>query len=64
MERKQKSTTVLTQLDIMEQKKADADKIAKIFADLSDESKMIIKVYVSALRDKENADSCRQSVIT
>lgn len=38
----------------------DAKKISAIFSDISDESKTMAIVYLSALRDKEIADSGRQ----
>lgn len=47
----------LTEKDI-----ADGKKIAEIFADLSEENKNMAIVYISALRDKEVADSNKQLV--
>ncbi len=38
----------------------DARKISSIFADISEESKMMAIVYLSALRDKEIADRDKQ----
>lgn len=38
----------------------DAKKISEIFADISEESKTMAIVYISALRDKEIADSGKQ----
>lgn len=38
----------------------DAKKISDIFADISEESKTMAIVYLSALRDKEIADKSRQ----
>ena len=38
----------------------DAKKISAIFKEISEESKMMALVYLSALRDKEMADSGRQ----
>lgn len=38
----------------------DAKKIAEIFKEISDESRTMALVYLSALRDKEMADSARQ----
>lgn len=38
----------------------DARKISSIFSDISEESKTMAIVYLSALRDKEIADSDRQ----
>lgn len=38
----------------------DANKIEDLFADISEESKTMVIVYLSALRDKEIADKGRQ----
>lgn len=38
----------------------DAKKISSIFADISEESKTMAIVYMSALRDKEIADRSKQ----
>lgn len=38
----------------------DAKRIADIFKEISEESKTMALVYLSALRDKEMADSARQ----
>lgn len=38
----------------------DAKKISSIFADISEESKMMAIVYLSALRDKEIMDRDKQ----
>lgn len=38
----------------------DANKIEDLFADISEESKTMVIVYLSALRDKEIADSARK----
>lgn len=38
----------------------DAKKISGIFADISEESKMMALAYLSALRDKEIMDKGRQ----
>lgn len=43
----------LTQSDI-----EDGKKLAGVFASLSEEAKMMALAYLSALRDKEVADSC------
>ena len=37
-----------------------AEKISSLFADISEESKMMVIVYLSALRDKEIADQGKQ----
>lgn len=37
----------------------DAKKLSSIFADISEESKMMVIVYLSALRDKEIAEMGR-----
>lgn len=46
---------ILTERDI-----TDGKKISEIFALLSEENKNMAIVYLSALRDKEIADSSRQ----
>lgn len=38
----------------------DAKKLSSLFADISEESKMMAIVYLSALRDKEIADRSKQ----
>lgn len=38
----------------------DANRIEDLFADISEESKTMVVVYLSALRDKEIADKSRQ----
>ena len=47
---------ILVPINPMEQKINDKQKIEKIFATLSQESKLMVMVYVSALRDKEIAN--------
>ena len=37
-----------------------AEKLSSLFADISEESKTMVLVYLSALRDKEIADKSRQ----
>ena len=37
-----------------------AEKLSNLFADISEESKTMVLVYLSALRDKEIADKSRQ----
>lgn len=37
-----------------------AEKLSSLFADISEESKTMVLVYLSALRDKEIADSGRE----
>lgn len=37
-----------------------AEKLSNLFADISEESKTMVLVYLSALRDKEIADMGRQ----
>lgn len=39
---------------------AEAERISDIFKEISEESKMMAIVYLSALRDKEVADKVRQ----
>lgn len=38
----------------------DANKISSLFADISNESKVMVLAYLSALRDKELADETLQ----
>ncbi|MDE5965864.1 MAG: hypothetical protein K2G89_03435 [Lachnospiraceae bacterium] len=47
-------------LDVSTKDIDDAKKISSIFADISEESKTMAIVYLSALRDKEIADKGRQ----
>lgn len=37
-----------------------AEKLSSLFADISEESKTMVLVYLSALRDKEIADRSKQ----
>lgn len=39
----------------------DANKMEDLFSDISEESKTMVLVYLSALRDKEIADKARYS---
>ena len=41
---------------------SDAEKISNLFADISEESKTMAIVYLSALRDKEIADGGRRQL--
>lgn len=42
----------------------DGKKISAIFSNLSEENKTMAIVYLSALRDKEIADSCKEKEMT
>lgn len=42
----------------------DGRKISAIFSNLSEETKTMAIVYLSALRDKEIADSCKEKEMT
>lgn len=47
-------------LDVSTRDIEGAEKLSSLFADISEESKTMVLVYLSALRDKEIADKGRQ----
>ena len=47
-------------LDISTRDIKGVEKLSNLFADISEESKMMVLVYLSALRDKEIADRDKQ----
>lgn len=48
---------VLTEKDVQ-----DAEIISRVFSELSEENKTMALVYISALRDKELADSAKKKM--
>lgn len=47
-------------LDVSTRDIEGAEKLSSLFADISEESKTMVLVYLSALRDKEIADRSKQ----
>lgn len=46
-----------------EKRRSEAEKIISLLDDVSEEAKTMIFSYLSALRDKEMADSARESEV-
>lgn len=50
-------------LDVTSRDIEGAEKLSNLFADISEESKTMVLAYLSALRDKEIADSSKKECI-